>query len=290
MTGKPLTNVAASVRQRLLNLSREKGADYNALLAQYGIERFLFRLSKSPLANQFVLKGAMLFRVWAADLHRPTKDLDLLGIGDNTPAAVSIAVRQIIAVEVTDDGLRFDPTSVAAAEIREEQQYAGVRVKLTARLGNARIPMQIDVGFGDSVVPAARRAAFPTLLAQEAPRVRMYPPETVVAEKLEAIATLGFANSRMKDYYDIWVLLQIYQFDSKILARAIGATFRRRGTPMPRRQPIGLSDEFGQDLVARQRWNEFLARLQLTDVPREFHIVLAAIRRRIAPAMRLARV
>lgn len=148
MTDKPVTNVAASVRRRLLNLSQARGADYNALLTQYAIERFLYRLSKSELADRFVLKGAMLFRVWAADLHRPTKDLDLLGFGDATPDAVATAVRQIVTTTVPDDGLRFDPATVTAAEIREEQEYGGIRVKLVAMLGNARIPMQVDVGFG----------------------------------------------------------------------------------------------------------------------------------------------
>ena len=153
MKDKGDRNVAASVRQRLLNLSRARGADYNALLAQYAIERFLYRLSKSALVDRFVLKGAMLFRVWAADLHRPTKDLDLLGFGDPTPDAVADAVRQIVGTVVEDDGLRFDPATVTAAEIREEQEYGGIRAKLVAMLGDARIPMQIDVGFGDTIVP-----------------------------------------------------------------------------------------------------------------------------------------
>ena len=148
MTDKPVANVAASVCRRLLNLGQTRGADYNALLTQYAIERFLYRLSKSELADRFVLKGAMLFRVWAADLHRPTKDLDLLGFGDATPDAVATAVRQIVTTTVPDDGLRFDPATVTAAEIREEQEYGGIRVKLVAMLGNARIPMQVDVGFG----------------------------------------------------------------------------------------------------------------------------------------------
>jgi len=149
MTDRPIANVAASVRQRLMNLSQARSADYNAMLAQYAIERFLYRLSKSTLSDRFVLKGAMLFRVWAADLHRPTKDVDLLGFGDATPDAVAAAVRQIVTTAVADDGMRFDPTTVTAAEIREEQKYGGVRVKLLAMLGNARIPMQVDVGFGE---------------------------------------------------------------------------------------------------------------------------------------------
>ena len=185
MTEKPVNNVSASVRQRLMNLRQAGREDYNVLLMQYAIERFLYRLSKSGLAESFVVKGAMLFRVWSGAMHRPTKDLDLLGYGEGTPAAVAEAVRQVIATHVADDGLVFDPDSVTATEIREEQEYGGIRVKLVAMLGNARIPMQIDVGFGDAITPEAAIRPYPTLLNTDAPELRMYPPETVVAEKLE---------------------------------------------------------------------------------------------------------
>ena len=287
--GKHITNVAASVRQRLLNVSVAKGADYNALLAQYAMERFLYRLSKSDLADRFVLKGAMLFRVWASDLYRPTKDLDLLGFGEATPAAVSASVRKIVITQVPEDGLRFDPDSVVAAEIREEQEYGGIRAKILAMLGNARIRMQVDVGFGDSIVPAPVVRVFPTLLDQDAPRVRMYPPETVIAEKLEAMAKLGVANSRMKDYYDILVVFRIHTLDDDVLAKAIAATFHRRQTPLPEEVPTGLSDEFGRDPLARRRWPEFLQRLRIEDAPADLSQVIKAIRERVLPAMQKAR-
>lgn len=285
MKDKGLRNVAASVRQRLLNLSDARSADYNALLAQYVIERFLYRLSKSALADRFVLKGAMLFRVWAADLHRPTKDLDLLGFGDPTPDAVAGAVRQIIATAVPDDGVRFDPATVTAAEIREEQEYGGIRAKLVAMLGDARIPMQVDVGFGDTIVPPPNVEAFPTLLDQDAPKMRMYPPETVVAEKLEAIVKLGMANSRMKDYYDLLVILQKYDLDSYALAKAIAATFQRRKTLVPDRAPTGLSDEFAHDSIAQRRWPEFLRRLRIEDAPEDLGEVVKTIWTRVELAM-----
>ena len=186
MTDRLARNVSASVRQRLLNPRNATREDYNALLTQYAIERFLYRLSKSDLAERFVLKGAMLFRVWSGSPHRPTKDLDLLGYGEASPTAVADAVRQVIATSVADDGLMFDPDSVLATEIREAQEYGGIRVKLVARLGNARIPMQIDVGFGDAITPEAATCPYPTLLGTDAPQLRMYPVETVVAEKLQA--------------------------------------------------------------------------------------------------------
>lgn len=285
MKDKAVGNVAASVHQRLLNLSQTKSIDFNALLAQYAIERFLYRLSKSTLADRFVLKGAMLFRVWAADLHRPTKDLDLLGFGDGTPDAVADAVRQIVGTVVPDDGLRFDPATVTAAEIREEQEYGGIRANLVAMLGNARIPMQVDVGFGDAILPQPKVEAFPTLLDQEAPRLRMYPPEAVVAEKLEAIVKLGVANSRMKDYYDLLVILRMRDPDSYALAKAIAATFQRRKTHVPDRAPIGLSDEFARDPTAQRRWPEFLNRLQIKDAPRDLSEVVKTIWTRVELAM-----
>jgi predicted nucleotidyltransferase component of viral defense system len=285
MTDKPVTNVAASVRRRLLNLSQARGADYNALLTQYAIERFLYRLSKSELAERFVLKGAMLFRVWAADLHRPTKDLDLLGFGDATPDAVVAAVRQIVTTTVADDGLRFDPATVTAAEIREEQEYGGIRAKLVAMLGNARIPMQVDVGFGDTIVPRPKVEAFPTLLEQDAPKLQMYPAETVIAEKLEAIVKLGIANSRMRDYYDLLVIFRMYDPDSYVLAKAIAATFTRRGTVVPEGAPTGLSDAFARDPIAQRRWTEFLRRLRIEDAPEDLGEVVKIIWARVELSM-----
>lgn len=289
MTDKPTKNVAASVRQRLLNHSRASGENYNALLTQYAIERFLYRLSKSDLAERFVLKGAMLFRVWSGALHRPTKDLDLLGQGESTPAAVAEAVRQVLATPVPDDGLTFDAETVAAAEIREEQEYGGIRVKLVAMLGSARIPMQIDVGFGDAITPAAKVRSYPTLLGQEAPRLRMYPPETVVAEKLEAAVARGMTNSRMKDYYDLLVIFRTYDLADGNLAKAIAATFRRRQTALPDEVPPGLSNAFGADEVAQRLWREFLRRLRIDDAPVDFAEVVQLVREHIWPVMVEAR-
>lgn len=289
MTDQPTGNVAASVRRRLLNLSTARRADYNAILVQYAIERFLYRLSKSPWADKFVLKGAMLFRVWAADLHRPTRDLDLLGFGDAGPEAVVAAVRQIISTQVADDGLRFSPETVSATEIREQQEYGGVRVTLVAMLGNARIPMQVDVGFGDAVTPPAKVAQFPTLLKQDAPTLRMYPSETVIAEKLEAIVRLGMANSRMKDYYDLLVLFRVLTPDQRLLTEAIAATFRRREMPIPERTPTGLSDEFAQDRTAQRLWREFLTRLRIENAPPTLGEAIAQIWPHVEAALRAAR-
>lgn len=281
----PAKNIAASVRQRLLNLRQARGEDYNAILTQYAVERFLYRLSESAMADRFVLKGAMLFRVWTGELHRPTKDLDLLGDGESTRESVAMVVRQVLATQVPDDGLTFDPNSVAATEIREDQDYGGIRVKLVAMLGNARIPMQIDVGYGDAITPEPTVQAYPTLLEMDAPRVRMYPPETVVAEKLEAAVVRGMTNSRMKDYYDLLVIFRTYELNDDNLAKAIAATFHRRQTALPVDVPAGLSDDFGTDNSAQRLWREFLRRLQLDDAPSEFIEVVRSIRDRLWPVM-----
>lgn len=289
MTDKPAKNVAASVRQRLMNRRQASGEDYNALLTQYVIERFLYRLCQSDLADEFVLKSAMLFRVWSGALHRPTKDLDLLGRGDPTPDAVATRYARCWRPPVPDDGLSFDPQTVVAAEIREAQEYGGIRVKLIAVLDNARIPMQIDVGFGDAITPAATVHSYPTLLDQDAPRLRMYPPETVVAEKLEASVVRGMINSRMKDYYDLLVIFRVYDLDDRILARAIAATFKRRETELPADVPAGLSEDFGRDADAQRLWHAFLRRLRIEDAPVELSETVAAIRQRLWLVIQQAR-
>lgn len=289
MNRRSAKNVVASVHQRLINLRDTHGEEFNALLTQYAIERFLYRLSQSDLADRFILKGAMLFRVWSGRLHRPTRDLDLLGFGDSTPEAIADAVRQVLAVPVPNDGLIFDADSVVAEEIREELEYGGIRVKLVARLGKADIPMQIDVGFGDAITPEAQIQTYPTLLDQDTPRLQMYPPETVVAEKVEASVVLGMTNSRMKDYYDLLVILRTYELAEQQLASAIAATFARRQTPLPTEVPPGLSDEFATDDHIQRLWSEFLRRLEIQDAPEDFREIVWSIRSNIWPAIDRAR-
>ena len=196
MTKKPVSNIGASVRQRLLNLRDQTGEDAQALFTQFAIERFLYRLSRSSLADQFVLKGAMLFRVWSGSLHRPTKDVDLLGFGEPTPASVTSMIGEIIGTTVDDDGITFDVASIRAEEIRENDDYGGIRATFTGMLDKAVIPLQVDVGFGDAITPAAEDRTYPVLVGMAAPKLRMYPVETVIAEKLEAAVKLGMVNSR----------------------------------------------------------------------------------------------
>lgn len=254
---KPL-NLAASVRQRLLTLSRQRGEEHNLVLTRYAIERLLYRLSKSPYADSFVLKGAMLFSLWTDRQHRPTRDLDLLGRGVSSADDLKAIFTAIFKTDVEPDGLRFDPDTIRISEIREDQEYQGLRVRLQAFLGNARIGVQVDVGFGDAVVPAAERATYPTLLEFPAPNLRIYPREAVVAEKFHAMVTLGMFNSRLKDFFDIWTMAREFPFNGVKLNRAIQATFDRRRTDMPATIPIALSGEFSGTLEKTTQWDSFL--------------------------------
>jgi len=258
-------NVPASVKARLLNLSRETGEDFQQLLTRYAVERLLQRLSVSEYRADFVLKGAMLFALWTGQLHRPTRDLDLLGFGDPEGERLREIFARLCAVDVEDDGLRFDEGSVTVEPIREEQEYGGQRVRLIARLGQARADVQVDVGFGDAITPPAEEVEFPTLLGMESPRLRAYPKETVVAEKLEALVKLGLANSRMKDFYDLLVIAQTFPFEGELLRIAVANTFGRRGTELPTGTPVGLSDAFATDDSKRKQWNAFLNRSGLTE-------------------------
>ncbi|GAB5518826.1 MAG: nucleotidyl transferase AbiEii/AbiGii toxin family protein [Rhodothermales bacterium] len=261
-------NVAASVRQRLLNLAREGGETYDVVLSRYVRERFLYRLGQSSYRDRFIVKGATLFLVWMGEPHRITRDLDLLGYGASSETALLDAMRAICAVKVEhDDGLVFEHDQATAAPIREGQSYEGVRVRVVARLGSARIPLQIDIGLGDAVTPTAESAQIPPLLDSEPPVVRVYPRETVIAEKYQALVVLGMANSRMKDYYDLWYLGAHFDFDAATLREAIVATFERRGTARPSTRPLGLSAAFSGDAGKVQQWRAFLRKGRLDAPP-----------------------
>ena len=252
-------DLAASVRQRLLSRARERGEDFQLVLTWYGIERLLYRLSRSPHHDSFVLKGAMLFALWSGQSHRPTRDLDLLGFGDSRVDRMEEVFRSVCQVRC-EDGLQFDPASVRGEEIRASDEYDGVRVKVEARLAGARVRLQVDVGFGDAVVPRPETIDYPTLLDFPPPRVLAYPREVVVAEKLQALVELGMANTRMKDFYDLWVLARRFAFDGGRLSKAIAATFERRRTPILLEPPLALTQEFHDDPAKQTQWRAFLLR------------------------------
>jgi len=275
MTSGDRKPLQASVRQRLLNIANRDRVDFQQILTRYSLERLLFRLGRSPHRATFLLKGAFLFLAWQDDIARPTKDLDFLGHGSPEIDRLESLLLEILSTKVEDDGLDFLPETVQGAAIREASLYDGIRFKLTATLGNIRIPIQIDIGFGDAAGQHATELEYPTLLDQGPPRIMSYKPEFVIAEKLEAIVALGLINSRIKDYYDLWCLSNSMQIPHKDIIGAIRATFDVRGTEIPSDIPPGLSVDFADGPKSRA-WNAFISRseldgknLQLEDILRE---------------------
>ncbi len=262
-----VTNMAASVHARLLNMAKAANKPFSEVLQHYAIERFLYRLSKSPHQPQFILKGALVFMAWGIPRTRPTRDIDLLGYGRNETEPLVEMMKTVCDVEVINDGLLFNADSVHGEKIRIRANYAGVRIKLRATLDNARIPMQIDIGFGDVVVPEPISFEYPVLLDLPAPMLRGYTRETVVAEKYHALVSLDQFNSRMKDFYDLWELARHFKFDGQVLHQAISETFLRRETSLPTSLPTGLSDDFV--IEKEQQWQAFKRRIRSDeDTPR----------------------
>jgi len=259
MMGK--ANPVASIRARLLQQSREQKVDFQRILMNYGLERLLYRISISRYRDEFVLKGAMLFTCWSGDIYRSTKDVDFLKSGEvSIEYLIRVFSELCELVPGTDDGLIFDAASIKASEIREQNHYGGIRVTMHAMLGNARIPIQADVGIGDVITPKADEIKFPTLLEMPAPSLKSYPVETVIAEKFEAMVSLGFANSRMKDFYDIWAIYRFMHPKPEVVAEAITNTFKRRGTTLPSAVPFALTDEFSEDVTKQKQWVAFVRR------------------------------
>jgi predicted nucleotidyltransferase component of viral defense system len=264
-----------SIRQKLLNISNERKIDYNIILIWYTVERLLYRLGRSNYSDRYILKGAMLFSVWSEILFRPTKDIDFLGFGESSPEYLKAVFAEIIQMKSDhEDGLVFVSESLDIVPIREEQEYGGQRITLSALLGTARIRLQIDVGFGDAVTPGPQKVQYPTLLEMPAPNILTYSKETVIAEKFHAITVLGLTTSRMKDYYDLWILSRQFEFEGNVLAKAIRMTFERRKTSVPEQLPPGLTNEFYHDDVILTRWKSFAGRTELAFVETNLEAVI----------------
>lgn len=279
---KPPTNIAASVRARLLNLARETQRPLDQLLTRYALERLLYRLSLSAYRDRYVLKGALLVTTWFASPHRPTRDVDFLAFGDPSMEVLLARFREIAAIPV-DDGLVYGIDALKAELIRDDQHYGGVRLRTTARLAGARIPIVIDVGFGDATEPGLQEIDLPVLLDMPAPHLLAYPPETVIAEKFEAMVKLGLANSRIKDYYDVWALLMTRELDLERLAIAIRATFERRGTALPGGTPDALSATFAEDDTHKNQWRAFTRNVE-QEAP-ALEVVVAELKARLMPVV-----
>jgi predicted nucleotidyltransferase component of viral defense system len=256
--GKAPTNIAASVRARLQNLARTSGQTFDLVLTRFALERLLYRLGRSSHAERFVLKGAMLLMNCLSDPPRATRDLDLLGFGDPDPDAMLAIFQEILRIDAAD-GVQFDIAGLRVDRIREELQYGGLRLRTTATISGARVGVTIDVGFGDSLEPGVELLDYPPMLDLPAPRLRAYARETVIAEKFQAMVMLGRINSRMKDFYDIWILSRSFSFEGERLPRAIAATFARRVTPIPTDIPDALTPAFAADTQKQQQWRAFVA-------------------------------
>lgn len=274
-------NTGASVRARLLARARAEGSDYQILLTRYALERLLYRLSVSVHNDRFILKGALLFVTWLPDPFRPTRDLDLLGYGANSPDALAKTFQEVCSTPVPDDGVAFDAAKLTGVPIREDIEYGGVRVQTQAIIDGARIPIQIDIGFGDVITPEPVEIDYPVLLDSPAPHLRAYPVETVVAEKFNAMVTLGIANSRLKDFYDLWLISRIFGFDRSVLLSAVQRTFERRETPMPVDTPTGLTEQYAEQWDAR--WQTFLKREHMNGAPDNLAAVVADLNQFLVP-------
>lgn len=284
MSERTPKNLPASIRQKLSDLARARKEDFGLILVKYGLERILYRLTRSAHHDAFVLKGALLFELWTHDTYRPTRDADFLGRGDNAPERLIRLFRELCEMDVEPDGLIFDADSVHAERITEDADYEGVRVTFIARLDRARIPIQIDIGFGDAVTPAPLESDYPTLLPAPHPRLLVYPKETVVAEKFEAIVKLGIANTRMKDFYDLEVLARTFEFEGELLANAIRATFANRGTQLPGEGiPLAFTPEFHDDQNKKRQWTAFCSRISTATNTTDLKSVVEALKLFLSP-------
>jgi predicted nucleotidyltransferase component of viral defense system len=280
-------NRAKSVKDRLLNLARAEGKVFDVVLVRFALERLLYRLSLSAHRDRFVLKGGMLVTVWLDDDNRVTRDADFLGHGDADPDKLVVDFREIMSVDV-DDGLVFDIDNLSATAIREEMEYGGTRLKTVAYLEKTRIPITIDIGFGDAMADPTRQLDYPTLLDLPAPNICIYPPATVIAEKFHAIVVLGIANGRMKDFYDLWAIPRSVDVQDEELDAALAATFARRETAIPTERPAGLTPEMASDANKQRQWHAYAASIELENV--QLLEVFDAIWSMIGPACeRLAR-
>ena len=284
MTVDVVKNMGASVRQRLLNYAKANGRPFAEVLQYYAMERFLYRLSMSPHVEAVTLKGALLLTAWQAPISRPTMDIDLLGRTDNAVDAIIALMREISQAEVTDDGIVFDPSSFAGEVIREDADYAGVRTTFVGRVDSARVHMQIDIGFGDVMTPGPETLTYPTILDFPAPTLSGYSRETVVAEKLQALVQLRMLNTRMKDYFDLWLLTRQPELSREVLVEAIKRTFANRGMELDL-DPIGLSSAFGNDPAKQMQWSAFVKRSRLTEAPAKLSEVVEELRLFFTPIL-----
>ena len=276
MISKKQTNIAASVRQRILNKARATERPFAELLQYFAMERFLYRLSKSTYSGNFILKGALMLSVWNAPYTRPTMDIDMLGQMDNDINSIISFAQEVCLQEVEPDGIIFDLDSVTTENIREDGDYGGIRARFKGSLDTARFSMQLDIGFGDVIVPKVDVFNYPVLLHLPQPRLHGYSKESTIAEKFEAMVKLGIINSRMKDFFDVWMLSRQFDFDGIILTAAIKQTFSARGTGL-KPEPIPLTNSFAADISKSAQWRGFIRNNRISNVPQDFKEIVSAV-------------
>ena len=277
-----ITDIAASVHQRLLNKAKKSSRPFNELLQYFAIERFIYRISKSPHADQFILKGALMFSAWCGPASRPTMDIDLLGKIDNQLDTITAVMKNACLTDVEPDGMSFNADTVDAGRITEDAEYEGVRVRVHGGLGKARVSIQIDIGFGDVIVPNAVLVSYPAILDFPAPELKGYTMESTIAEKFQAMVKLGVLNSRMKDFYDIWFLSRTFDFKGELLGEAIEKTFEKRSTPVNLDAAL-FNPSFGIDKDKAVQWRAFIRKTKLTGVPARFEEIVAAVKLFLEP-------
>ena len=281
MSKQNIKNLPASIQDRLLNQARESGSPFNEILQYYAIERFLYRLSQSQYARQFVFKGALLFRVWGLPTFRPTRDIDLLGKASNEVDILVGVIQEVCKKRVPDDGMFFDPATIIGERIKEDADYEGVRLRFIGSLGTTRVHLQIDVGFADVVSPKPVKIKYPVILPFPEPELRSYPPESVVSEKLQAMIYLGSINSRMKDFYDLWVMSNRFDFSGYVLQEAIRKTFANRKSNIPEEHPVAFSEQFARE--KQVQWSAFLKTTGVQDAPEHIKSVQERLRKFLLP-------
>ncbi len=279
---KGKTNLSASVHQRLLNKAKESSRPFNELLQYFAIERFIYRLSKSHHADQFILKGALMFSAWCGHGSRPTMDIDLLGKIDNQLNTITTVMKDACLTDVKPDGMSFDVDTVAAIRITEDAVYEGVRVRVRGSLGKIRVSIQIDIGFGDVIVPNASTVSYPAILDFPAPELKGYTMESTIAEKFQAMVKLGVLNSRMKDFYDIWFLSRTFDFKGELLGEAIEKTFEKRSTLVNPKAAL-FDPSFGTDRDKDVQWKGYIRKAKLTGAPERFEEIVLTVKLFLEP-------
>lgn len=274
---RSIKNLEASVRSRLQNKAKERNSPFAEVLQFYGMERFLYRFSRSKYADEFILKGALMFAIWDIPERRTTLDIDFLSRHDNQIVSIEKVIKEVCEIKVPSDGLVFDPKTVAGQKIKEDADYEGIRVKFLGFLERSRIPMQIDMGFGDIVYPKARMVAYPAILDFPKPHLKGYPVESVVSEKFEAMVKLGLLNSRMKDFYDLWLLTRRFDFKGENLVEALKKTFNHRKTSLPQKTPLFAEEIYDEKSDRQMLWKAFLNKGRIKQVPERLGVTAKAI-------------